>query len=336
MNQHSQTKDSTKKTEQSVDTQHTGGIGEPPPGSIANGLQLAARRAPHTHRASTAVGSHPATHLTTPASGHHRGVLRWHRRRLRRCMRAAARGHAARRRAPPLNAYTDAALVPALARPASGAQPRCGWAPFLCTSRRRHRRPERRPWRSRGQVVHRAPFARPATVHGRGRGRIGPLVLASRRSAGGWQKHAPGRCALGARAIPKAQSVSPELTLASRQRGARSGPLWAHAERAAPVWRCAAKRWSIGRAIGHRSVARPSREHRGRLPRPGAALERADRPTTSTTETPVGGRRRRRRHERAPLFAHPPAATHAYQLLLGCAAPPLRPPTLPTPAAGHR
>ena len=49
----------------------------------------------------------------------------------------------------------------------------------------------------------------------------------------------------------------------------------------------------VARSFGHRSVARPSREHRGRLPRPGAALERADRPTTSTTETPVGGRRRR-------------------------------------------
>ena len=97
---------------------------------------------------------------------------------------------------------------------------------------------------------------------------------------------------MGARAITVAQSVPPELTLPSRQRSARSGPLLAHAERAALVWRCAAKRWSIGRAIGHRSVARPSREHRGRLPRPGAALERPDRPATSATETPVGGRRR--------------------------------------------
>ena len=100
------------------------------------------------------------------------------------------------------------------------------------------------------------------------------------------------RCALGARVITVAQSVPPELTLPSRQRSTRSGPLLAHAERAALVWRCAAKSWSIGRAIGHRSVARPSREHRGRLPRPGAALERPDRPATSATETPVRGRRR--------------------------------------------
>ena len=71
--------------------------------------------------------------------------------------------------------------MPALARPASGAQPRCGWAPFLCTGRRRHRRPVRRPWRSRGQVVHRAPFARPATVRGRvawAHWSIGPRIAA--------------------------------------------------------------------------------------------------------------------------------------------------------------
>ena len=119
---------------------------------------------------------------------------------------------------------------------------------------------------------------------------IGPCIAAR---VGGWQKHAPGWCALGARAITVAQSVPIELTLPSRQRSARSGPLLAHAERAALVWRCAAKRWSIGRAIGHRSVARPSREYRGRLPRQGAALERPDRAATSATETPVGGRRRR-------------------------------------------
>ena len=40
-------------------------------------------------------------------------------------------------------------------------------------------------------------------------GRIGPIGPEHRGGAGGWQEHAPGRCALGARAIPKLQFVPP-------------------------------------------------------------------------------------------------------------------------------
>eukprot|EP00964_Phaeocystis_antarctica_P033011 scaffold18705_cov35-Phaeocystis_antarctica.AAC.3 len=43
-----------------------------------------------------------------------------------------------------------------------------------------------------------------------------------------------------------------------------------------------------------RSVAQPSRSHRGQLHRPGSALERPDHAATTITITPVSGRRRMR------------------------------------------
>ena len=136
-----------------------------------------------------------------------------------------------------------------------------------------------------------APFARPATVRGRVCGRIGPLDLGLRRCEQ-VAEYGFGPFALGARATREPHASQPERRRLSRQRSSRAGQLVSHAERAALVWRFAAKRWSIGRTTGRRSVAQPSRSHRGQLRRPGAALERSDHAATTITITPVSGSRR--------------------------------------------
>ena len=123
-----------------------------------------------------------------------------------------------------------------------------------------------------GKARRRAPIARPATVRGRVSGRIGPLVLGSRRCEQAAEQE-PGPFALGARATAEPQAVLPTLGHPSRPRSRRTGPLFSHAERAALVGRFDAKRWPIRRTIGRRSVAQPSRGPRGQLRRLGAALE---------------------------------------------------------------
>ena len=157
-------------------------------------------------------------------------------------------------------AYSTTACSVASSAPAAAAPPPC--APAVAVERlekaRRH-----------------APFARPATVRGRVCGRIGPLDLGLRRCEQ-VAEYGFGPFALGARATREPHASQPERRRLSRQRSSRAGQLVSHAERAALVWRFAAKRWSIGRTIGRRSVAQPSRSHRGQLGRPGAALERPD------------------------------------------------------------
>ena len=173
-------------------------------------------------------------------------------------------------------AYSTTACSVASSAPAAAAPPPC--APAVAVERLRKARRH-------------TPFARPATVRGRVCGRIGPLVLVSRRCEQ-VAEYESGPFVLGARATPEPQAVPPELGRLSRQRSSRTGPLLPHAERAALVRRFAAKRWTIGRTIGRRSVAQPPRRHRGQLRRPGAALERPDHATTTITITPVSGRRR--------------------------------------------
>ena len=136
-----------------------------------------------------------------------------------------------------------------------------------------------------------APFARPATVRGRVCGRIGPLDLGLRQCEQ-VAEYGFGPFALSARVTREPHASRPERRRLSRQRSSRAGQLLSHAERAALVWRFAAKRWSIGRTTGRRSVAQPSRSHRGQLRRPGAALERSDHAATTITITPVSGSRR--------------------------------------------
>ena len=76
---------------------------------------------------------------------------------------------------------------------------------------------------------------------------------------------------------PRAPSRFPHtrapLQTAQQQLSSSAGPLLSPAERAALVGRFDAKRWPIRRTIGRRSVAQPSRGHRGQLRRLGAALE---------------------------------------------------------------
>ena len=164
-------------------------------------------------------------------------------------------------------AYSTTACSVASSAPAAAAPPPC--APAVAVERLRKARRH-------------TPFARPATVRGRVCGRIGPLVLVSRRCEQ-VAEYESGPFVLGARATPEPQAVPPELGRLSRQRSSGTGPLLPHAERAALVRRFAAKRWTIGRTIGRRSVAQPPRRHRGQLRRPGAALERPDHAATTIT-----------------------------------------------------
>ena len=109
------------------------------------------------------------------------------------------------------SAQHGAPRSPLAPRPLGGRRPARGGRPSLCTGRRwiAARCTGRGGQRGSGRRGRRAPFARPATVRARVSGRIGPIGPEHRGSAGGWQEHAPGRCALGARAIPKLQAVPP-------------------------------------------------------------------------------------------------------------------------------
>ena len=189
-----------------------------------------------------------------------------------------------------LDLRTERALVPALAaRWGVALWAACSAPPTAAAPP--HRAPAVAVERL-GNARRHASFARPATVRARVGGRIGPLAHGVRRR-GQVAEHESGPFALGAHASPEPQAVPPTLRRPSRPRSRRTGPLLSHAERAALARRFAATRWSMGRTIDRRSVAQPSRGHRGQLHRPGAALERPHHAATSLTITPVGGRRRR-------------------------------------------
>ena len=91
---------------------------------------------------------------------------------------------------------------------------------------------------------------------------------------------------------PSPRPFAPHSGTPPDRAAAARGHFLSHAERAALARRFAATRWSMGRTIDRRSVAQPSRGHRGQLHRPGAALERPYQAVTTLTITSVSGRRR--------------------------------------------
>ena len=217
----------------------------------------------------------------------------WQRRRLQlfcqRLRKGRQRSVERRRRSASLTSVRRALSC----RPSPQPQPVALWA--ACSAPPAAAPPHRAPAvavERLGKAQRHAPFARPATVRARVGGRIGPLAHGVRRR-GQVAEHESGPLELGARATPEPTAVPPTLRRAPRPRSSRSEPLLSHAARAALARRFAAKRWSIGRTIDRRSVAQPSRGHRGQLHRPGAALERPYHAATTFTITPEGGRRRR-------------------------------------------
>ena len=207
----------------------------------------------------------------------------WQRRRLQlfcqRLRKGRQRSVERRRRSASLTSVRRALSC----QPSPQPQPVALWA--ACSAPPAAAPPHRAPAvavERLGKAQRHAPFARPATVRARVGGRIGPLAHGVRRR-GQVAEHESGPFALGAHASPEPQAVPPTLRRPSRPRSRRTGPLLSHAERAALARRFAATRWSMGRTIDRRSVAQPSRGHRGQLHRPGAALERPYHAATTFT-----------------------------------------------------
>ena len=98
-----------------------------------------------------------------------------------------------------------------------------------------------------GNALGHAPFHRPATVRGRVCGRIGPLVHRLRQCE---QNRSLSRSQWARERDPSHSPIQPYAGSALGSAAAAQGPLLPHADRAALVWRFAAKRRSIVRTTG--------------------------------------------------------------------------------------
>ena len=123
-----------------------------------------------------------------------------------------------------------------------------------------------------GKARRRAPFVRPATVRGWVSRRIGPLVLGvavvrEQKSKSLCRDHWARARAPSPRPFPPHSGTPPDRAAAARGHFCHTPSVRRLAGR------FGAKRWSIGRTAGRPSLTQASGSHRGRLRRPGAALE---------------------------------------------------------------
>ena len=230
---------------------------------------MQARTTPRgARRAAPRTCGHPAD--ASHVSPHHQ-PLRWQRRHLRLfCQRLCAKRP---RRASPLGVLDlcpEVALVPALAARLSPL--RCGQtvsAPAAAAPP--HHAPAAAVERL-GKARRRAPFVRPATVRGWVSQRIGPLVLGvavvrEQKSKSLCRDHWARAQAPSPRPSPPHSGTPPDRAAAARGHFCHTPSVRRLAGR------FGAKRWSIGRTAGRPSLTQASGSHRGRLRRPGAALE---------------------------------------------------------------